>query len=204
MVGREAGPGPQGDGMTHDLAGTADLFAALASEHNLLDRIGTSPDGLSERYLYSHKMDYRYAFGRWWGPADPSTSDVWVLLNPATGDTELRRRPTLDRCLARSRSDGQTGVIIVNLFAHRDTNPRALQAAADPVGPSNDDALRALTRAGARTVAAWGSGGSLHDRSTKVAALLDHPLCLGTTRPGQPRHPLYVPGGTPLVPWTAP
>lgn len=50
--------------MTHDVAGTADLFAALASEHNLLDRIGTSPDGLHERYLYSHNMDYRYAFGR--------------------------------------------------------------------------------------------------------------------------------------------
>jgi len=204
VVGREGGPRQYGDGMTHDLAGTTDLFAALACEHNLLDRIGTSLDGLSERYLYSHNMDYRYAFGRWWGLADPSTSDVWVLLNPATGDTELRRRPTLDRCLARSRADGQTGVIIVNLFAHRDTNPKALKAAADPVGPENDDALRALTRAGARTVAAWGSGGSLHDRSTKVASLIDHPLCLGTTRRGQPRHPLYVPGGTPLVPWTAP
>lgn len=190
--------------MTHEDAGTADLFAAFASEHNLLDRVQTSPDGLPERYLFSNNMAYRYAFGRWWGPADPSTCDVWVLLNPATGDTELRRRPTLDRCLARSRADGQTGLIIVNLFAHRDTNPKALMAAADPVGPANDDALRAFSRAGARTVAAWGSGGSLHDRSTRVAELLDHPLCLGTTRPGHPRHPLYVPGDTPLVPWTAP
>lgn len=34
-------------------------------------------------------------------------------------------------------------------------------AAAVPVGPANDDALRALTRAAARTVAARGSGGSL-------------------------------------------
>ncbi len=181
-----------------------DLFAALASDHRLLDRSGTSPDGLPERYLYSPDMAYRYAFGRWWGPPDPSTSDVWVLLNPATGDTELRRRPTLDRCLARSRADGLTGVIILNLFAHRDTSPKALKAAADPVGPANDDALRILTQAGARTVAAWGSGGGLHDRSTEVAALLDHPLCLGTTRLGQPRHPLYVPGGTSLVPWVAP
>lgn len=190
--------------MTQDVAGTANLFTALAAKHNLADRIGTSSDGLSERYLYSHNMDYRYAFGRWWGRADPSTSDVWILLNPATGDTELRRRPTLERCLARSRADGRTGVIIVNLFAHRDTNPQALRAIADPVGPANDDVLQSFTRAGARTVAAWGSGGSLHDRSSKVAALLDHPLCLGTTRPGQPRHPLYVASATPLVPWTAP
>ncbi len=181
-----------------------DLFAALASAHSLLDRSGTSPDGLPERNLYSPDMAYRYAFGRWWGPPDLSTSDVWVLLNPATGDTELRRRPTLEKCLARSRADGLTGVMIVNLFAYRDTSPKALRTAADPVGPANDDALRVLTQAGGRTVAAWGFRGGLQNRSTEVAALLDHPLCLGTTRRGQPRHPLYVSGATPLIAWATP
>lgn len=185
-------------------SGMTDLFATLATDHRLLDKSGTSPDGLPERNLYSADMAYRYAFGRWWGPPDPSTSDVWVLLNPATGDTELRRRPTLEKCLTRSRADGLTGVIIVNLFAYRNTSPKALKAAADPVGPANDDALRILTRAGARTIAAWGSGGDLHNRSTEVARLLDNALCLRTTRRGQPRHPLYVSVATPLVPWTTP
>lgn len=185
-------------------AGMTDGFTQLAADHGLIDRSGTSPDGLPERYLYSQDMAYRYAFARWWGETSLATSDVWVLLNPATGDTELRRRPTLDRCLTRSRADGQTGVIVVNLFAHRDTNPKALRTAADPVGPANDDALRTLTAAGARTVAAWGAGGSLHHRSAAVATLLDQPQCLGTTRLGQPRHPLYVPAGTELVPWTSP
>lgn len=187
--------------MTRGSAGTPDLFAALAADHHLLDRSGTSPDGLPERYLYSTDMVHRYAFGRWWGAQDLSASDVWILLNPATGDTEQRRRPTLERCLARSRADGQAGVIIVNLFAHRDTSPKALRTAPDPVGPANDGALRLLTRAGARAIAAWGSGGSLNNRSTQVAALLDRPLCLGTTRLGEPRHPLYVSGGTALTPW---
>lgn len=57
-----------------------------------------------------------------------------------------------------------TGVIIVNLFAYRDTSPSALKTAADPIGPANDHALEILTRAGARTVAAWGSSGTLYDR----------------------------------------
>ena len=92
----------------------------------------------------------------------------------------------------------------MNLFAHRDTSPRALQTAAEPIGPANDHVLEVLTRAGARTIAAWGSGGNLYDRSSQVARLLDHPLCLGTTRLGQPRHPLYVSRETTLVPWTAP
>ena len=80
-------------------------------------------------------MVFRYAFGRWWGNTDLATTAIWVLLNPATGDTEQRHRPTLERCISRSRAAGHTGLVIVNLFAFRDTNPRNLRAAADAVGP---------------------------------------------------------------------
>lgn len=176
----------------------------LVAEHGLLARAEQGPRGMVERYLYSADMAYRYAFGRWWGAPDLGRTDVWVLLNPATGDTERRRRPTLERIVARSRADGSPGVLVVNLFAHRDTDPKALRAAADPVGPANDDALRRLTAEGGRTVAAWGAGGSLLSRSRHVGALLDAPLCLGTTRTGEPRHPLYVPAKAALVPWAAP
>ncbi|MGY1815626.1 DUF1643 domain-containing protein [Blastococcus sp. SYSU D00820] len=179
-----------------------DVFARLAAAHGLEDRTGTSPDGLPERYLYSADMGHRYAFGRWWGAPDLATSDVWVLLNPATGDTEQRRRPTLEKCIARSRAGGRTGLVIVNLFAFRHTDPRTLATAADPVGPANDEALRLFTAAAPRTVAAWGAHGGLHGRSRTVAPLLSAPLCLGTTRTGEPRHPLYVRGDADLVPWT--
>jgi hypothetical protein len=69
-------------------------------------------------------MMFRYAFGRWWGNTDLATTAIWVLLNPATGDTEQRHRPTLERCISRSRAAGHTGLVIVNLFAFRDTNPQ--------------------------------------------------------------------------------
>ena len=65
----------------------ADLVVDLAVDLCLDYRRGTSPDGLSERYLYSADMQYRYAFGRWWGQEDLANTVVWVLLNPATGDT---------------------------------------------------------------------------------------------------------------------
>ncbi|RBY89172.1 DUF1643 domain-containing protein [Blastococcus sp. TBT05-19] len=181
-----------------------DPFASLASEHGLEDRSGTSPDGLPERYLYSPDLVFRYAFGRWWGEEDLASTVVWVLLNPATGDTEKRRRPTLDRCIGRSRELGATGLLIVNLFAFRHTDPRSIRMAADPVGPAGDDALRILTGAGASTVAAWGSHGSWRGRSVQVAPLLLEPMCLGTTAGGEPRHPLYVRADAPLVPWRSP
>jgi hypothetical protein len=181
-----------------------DIFSGLATEHVLDVREDTSPDGLSESYLYSPDMAFRYAFGRWWGEPDPATTVVWVLLNPATGDTERRPRPTLARCITRSRELRATGLLIVNLFAFRHTDPMTLRTAADPVGPANDDVLRVTTRAGARTVVAWGSHGGLHGRSAGVGPLLTAPTCLGRTRRGEPRHPLYVASNAPLVPWIAP
>jgi hypothetical protein len=94
--------------------------------------------------------------------------------------------------------------LIVNLFAHRHTDPKVLRHVADPVGPANGDVLRQLTAAAMRTIVAWGAGGGLQGRSRAVAPLLDQPLCLGTTRRGEPRHPLYVAGDAPLKPWIAP
>jgi hypothetical protein len=178
-----------------------DLFTRLAADHGLENREGLSPDGLPERYLYSSDMAYRYAFGRWWKDVNLTTTTVWVLLNPATGDTEKRPRPTLGRCMARSRDLGATGLLIVNLFAFRHTDPKTLRTAVDPVGPVNDEVLRAFTQAAAQTVVAWGSHGALRGRSTEVGPLLSEPLCLGTTRHGEPRHPLYVPADAALVPW---
>lgn len=178
-----------------------DTLGRLASGNGLTDQASLSPDGLPERYLYSPDMVFRYAFGRWWGNADLATTAIWVLLNPATGDTERRRRPTLERCMSRSRAAGHTGLVIVNLFAFRDTNPHSLRSAPDAVGPANDEVLRAITKAGAQTIAAWGAHGRLRGRSGRVGPLLDSPMCLGTTQRGEPRHPLYVPVDTQLVPW---
>lgn len=178
-----------------------DPISELAASYSLEDRRTVSLAGLPERYLYSPDMTYRYAFSRWWGPEDVGTTDVWVMLNPATGDTEQRHRPTLERCVARSHADGRHGVLILNLFAYRHTDPKELARAVDPVGPVNDEVLRQLTGAASRTIAAWGSRGRLLHRGREVRSLLRDPLCLGTTRHGEPRHPLYVPAATSLVPW---
>jgi hypothetical protein len=78
-----------------------------------------------------------------------------------------------------------------------DRNPKELYAAAragiDIVGDRNDEAIRRATSGAMRTVAAWGVHGRLLDRATVVVDLLQEPLCLGLTRHGEPRHPLYVP-----------
>lgn len=159
-----------------------------------------APDGLPQISVYSEDMRYRYAFGRWWRTGDPFV--LWVALNPATGDTERRRRPTLERCMTWSKDWGAGGLIFINLFAARDTNPKALKKIADPIGPHNDAVTRLLSPLAGCTVVAWGAKSrEARSRSDVVVRQLVNPYCLGTTLHGQPRHPLYVRGDAIVRPW---
>jgi hypothetical protein len=186
-----------GGGVAQPVTGTLE---PLARDLGLVFRSDFKP-GWSDEYVYSDDSPptYRYAFARWWGEPDLARAVVWVLLNPATGDTEQRHRPTLDRCVTWSKGWGATGLVVLNLFAFRHTDPKKLLTAADPIGPCNDRVLAAVK--GARTVAAWGADGRIRQRSAEVARLLHEPMCLGTTQGGEPRHPLYIPATAELQPW---
>lgn len=54
-------------------------------------------------------------------------------------------------------------------------------------------------------IAAWGTHGARNDRGVRVAAELAGAgvrlLCLGATKDGHPRHPLYLAGDTKLEPF---
>jgi hypothetical protein len=176
------------------------FLRTFAAERGLRYEARSPVDGLSDCSVYSPDMAYRYAFARWWDADGPLV--LWVGVNPGKGDTEHRRRPTLERCVGWSREWGAGGLAFANLFAARHNTPAGLRGLADPVGPHNDAALVVLGEVAWRTVAAWGTGGRLLGRSRAVAPLLVAPVCLGVTASGEPRHPLYVPGGTAAVPWT--
>ena len=57
-------------------------FEELAAELNLTVKAAKSPEGLEERYLFSHDESYRYAFTRWWGRLSIEDFWLWVMLNP--------------------------------------------------------------------------------------------------------------------------
>jgi hypothetical protein len=146
---------------------------------------------------------WRYRLSRRWDPAGATVA--FVLLNPSTADETTDDR-TLGRCLGFARAWGFGALVVVNCFAWRSTDPAALLRAADPVGPDNDGHILAAAREAQTVVLGWGDRGRLRGRGAEVLALLGgvaEPQCLGRTRRGQPRHPLYVPGGTPLRPFRA-
>lgn len=141
---------------------------------------------------------YRYALTRSWADG-PFVA--WVMLNPSTADAH-EDDPTIRKVMGFSTAWGYAGCVVVNLFALRSTDPKALQSAVDPVGLDNVEALRRWTD-GKPIVAAWGdSGGELAQRQARrVNQALGDPamLCLGTTKAGSPRHPCRLAYSTPLV-----
>jgi len=152
--------------------------------------------------VYSDCERYRYLLTRTWDAAGPRA--LFVMLNPSTA-TEAQNDPTVERCERRARALGFGSFRVTNIFAWRDTDPRAMRAAADPVGPANDAAIRDGADWADQVIAAWGTHGAHLDRGPQVEALLRasaRPLFhLGLTRDGHPRHPLYVAYAHRPLPW---
>jgi hypothetical protein len=141
---------------------------------------------------------YRYVLWRRWDAFRPGVT--FVMLNPSTADAD-RDDPTIRRCLGFARAWGFGGLLVVNLFALRAASPRTLRTAPDPIGPRNDGFLARAARDAHTLIVAWGDGGVLGGRGEAVLRRLPQiPFCLGTTRAGQPRHPLYLPARAVPVP----
>lgn len=137
-----------------------------------------------------------------------------IMLNPSTADASIDD-PTIRRCMAFAKREGFGGIRVMNLFAFRATSPDEMKVVSDPVGSDNNIHLDRLLR-GESTgltpspaiLAAWGTHGDHQSRAKdvfKLARAVGAPLvCLGITKDGHPRHPLYVKGDQPFVPFGEP
>jgi hypothetical protein len=144
-------------------------------------------------------MTYRYRLVRDWDGDLPTVN--FIGLNPSTADA-LSDDPTVRRLLSFSKRWGFGKLIITNLFAWRATEPKAMRGSVDPVGPENDEFIQASSLEAQQVVVCWGEGGRFHDRWREVAPFLPSmPACFGTTRSGQPKHPLYLANDSKLEPF---
>lgn len=142
---------------------------------------------------------YRYTLRRIWDDDLPPV--YWVMLNPSTADANVDD-PTIRRVIGFSRAWGYGSANVLNLFALRSTDPANLTGHADPVGPDNDVHLRSILETKQRhtIVAAWGSFKGAAGRARVIRTMMSGRLsCLGLTKDGHPRHPLYVRADQELV-----
>lgn len=175
------------------MSGAINTFPSLAAQWADIRHLDFEERPLTGGGAVFHAGQYRYLLWRQWNTCQPLL--CFIMLNPSKADAD-RDDPTSTRCNNRAIALGFGGVLVVNLFAYRATDPRQMKLMMDPVGRWNDDAIRfALSHAG-MTIAAWGQDGRHRDRQLDVIAIakdagarLHH---LGLTKDGLPRHPLYI------------
>ncbi|ARP92528.1 hypothetical protein CAL14_05375 [Bordetella genomosp. 9] len=130
---------------------------------------------------------------------------LFVMLNPSTADATVDD-PTIRRCKAFAYRWGCAGIAVVNLYALRSPSPADLWKHADPVGPDNDIWLRQVAREHETVVFAWGANAKPERVRQVYEIFKGGPLrqirCLGVTKDGSPRHPLYVRADQPLIEWS--
>lgn len=137
---------------------------------------------------------YRYALWRAW---DDGPRAVFSMLNPSTADA-ITDDPTIRRCVGFARSWGFGSLEVVNLCAYRTPSPAGLLAVVEPVGRENAEHVAAAVDRADLVVAAWGNDGLRWLPETRGVFEDRRLRCLGVTRFGAPRHPLYVAAGTVL------
>lgn len=153
---------------------------------------------------YSPCERYRYTLTRTMNPGvvgDDARTIAFIGLNPSTA-TATTDDPTVRRCIGYAAREGFGRFIMLNAFGYRATDPKEMKAQPEPVGAGNDAAIVRVVTFADLVVLAWGAHGTHQGRHDAVLGLLDglcEPVCLGVTKAGLPRHPLYLRADAPFV-----
>lgn len=142
---------------------------------------------------------YRYLLRRAWDHDKPRC--LYVMLNPSRADAEVDDA-TIRSCTRLAKGFGYGSFEVVNLYGLRATDPSELAKADDPIGPRNADVGDAAINRCDIVICAWGAllGHRVraHNMKAWVRGWKPAAYCLGVTKSGAPKHPLYIKSGTPL------
>lgn len=144
---------------------------------------------------------YRYLLQRKYQEGGNGKRVLFIMLNPSTADAD-QDDPTIRRCLGFTRFWGYTLLDVVNLFSYRTTDPKELLTAYKPIGDETDGIIGHYAGVASLIVCAWGRN-ALPEREEEVLEILRYfdLYCLGLTKNGKPKHPLYVPKDTKPIPF---
>jgi hypothetical protein len=141
---------------------------------------------------FSPCRTWRYALWRFWNWSTPPKLVAFIGLNPSTADEQIND-PTIRRCIGFAKAWGFDGLFMLNAYGFRATDPADMKRAADPVGPEHDERLMHYRNRAQSFVAAWGAHCE-PSRAARVCDLIGRRIdCLGRTKSGAPKHPLYLP-----------
>jgi hypothetical protein len=160
--------------------------------NNLFDRSGAE---ISTDHIH------RYGLWRVW---DKSLKRMMFIgVNPSTAEAdEATDDQTIHACTRIAKYQGYGGFFMGNLFSFRSRDPEILRKNLSiAIGPACDEWLKMMITASEKVVCAWGSWKFLGDRPEKVLAMVESPYCISVNDDGNPKHPLFTPASTSLIPF---
>lgn len=160
--------------------------------------------GLHRSAIFSEDLVYRYTLARQWGE---SKSLNVIMLNPSVAD-QYRDDNTIRKVMGFADREGFQNLVITNIFGLRATGPHDLLTVPDPIGEKNDFYVEGVAAMSDQVWVAWGNWRNQRslNRAFRVQELLHRAgktkvYCLGHNHEGSPKHPLYLPNSTALIPW---
>ncbi|WP_343302864.1 DUF1643 domain-containing protein [Chitinophaga niabensis] len=153
---------------------------------------------------------FRYSLWRLW---DEKPIVLFIMLNPSTADGDFDD-PTIRRLIGFCQRWGTGGFYVGNLYPYRTSSPAILNewwGSFDnwhemiDANKENQCLVKEMAIKASYCVIAWGANGmSKGLRTSEEYRYVTGELqlfCLGVTKAGFPRHPLYVPYDSPLITW---
>jgi hypothetical protein len=167
-------------------------------------RLPLQPDIVRASAQFSACGHYRTELWRIWSHEAHPSFALWIGMNPSTAAEDVDD-PTVRKEIGFTRRVGLSAYCKVNVMDYRATDPKKLlEWGVVPVGPDNFATISRLAQSADIVVAAWGSlHKPLRTFAKSVELMLNKHLvyCLGTTKDGSPRHPLYVRNAAQLSLW---
>jgi hypothetical protein len=163
--------------------GTDTLFAGLDDKGAEL-----SPCGI-----------YRYTLTREW---EDGRCIAWLMFNPSTADA-IENDHTICKCIGFSERWGYGRMVVVNLYAVRSRDPKAVARMVDPVGPLNNYWIREALGESRELICAWGCAQHMPGIGSRIDEVMGlardekvSTMCLGQRKDCHPKHPLMLPYST--------
>jgi len=154
-----------------------------------LYQVDNEPSGA----VFADERTHRLYLWRRWDKEKPRL--MFIGLNPSTAD-ERHDDPTVRRCVSFAKRWGYGGIFMCNVFTLVSTDPKKLNVET-PMAMGANLAMRVIRRRCSKAVAGWGNLITQvrvgEEQVERIKRDLSPLHCLGLTKLGHPKHPLYLP-----------
>ena len=147
---------------------------------------------------------------------------LYFGLNPSKANV-TRDDPTIRRLVGFANKWGYGKLYVINLFSRISSKTQLISKCSNPIGEGNDQQIISRIIEWSEDPSwdlwlGWGALGNTFGRDIEVMGLIEPycrsrlklfpyakgPLCIGLTRNGYPRHPLYAHNDEKLIPFLFP